>query len=152
PSTLLGLNGILSLILGVTDTSIQVALLAVFSGILKNCSTQGKHWGWVCDNVKPKPYEITNKDAVSAFSNAAILYIENSAHLYEAINYHSEIARNKLSLRASLHQGSCLKNMEFMAGRSVDFIVTSPPHYGVSDYVKSLRLSYLWPHRDELSE
>jgi len=152
PNTLLGLNGILSLILGVKDTSIQMALLAVFSGILKNCSSQGKHWGWVCDNVKPKPYEITNKDAVSAFSNAAIFYIENSAHLYEATNIHIEISRNELSLRASLQQGSCIKNMELMADSSVDFIVTSPPYYGVADYVKSQRLSYLWLDRDELSE
>jgi len=152
PNTLLGLNGILSLILNVKDSSIQMVLLAVFSGILKNCSSQGKHWGWVCDNVKPKPFEITNKDAVVAFSNAANFYIESSARLYEATNIYIDIPRSELSVRADLRQGSCIKNMELMADDSVDFIVTSPPYYGVADYVKSQRLSYLWFDRDELAE
>lgn len=152
PNTLLGLDGILNLILNVSQPSIKMALLAVFSGILKNCSSQGKHWGWVCDNVKPKPHEIVYKDAVSVFSNAAISYIQSSINLFDAANIRDEVSRPALSGRARFSHGSCIKEMEGLSRDSIDFIVTSPPYYGVADYVKSQRLSYLWFDRDELSE
>lgn len=152
PNTLLGLDGILNLILNVNQPSIKMALLAVFSGILKNCSSQGKHWGWVCDNVKPKPHEIVYKDSVSAFSNAAISYIQSSTNLFDATNARDEIARHELSDRARFSHGSCIKEMEGLSCDSIDFLVTSPPYYGVADYVKSQRLSYLWFDKDELSE
>ena len=35
---------------------------------------------------------------------------------------------------------------------SIDLIVTSPPYYGVADYIKSQRLSYLWFDRDDLED
>lgn len=127
PNTLQGLDGILNLILNVSQPKIRMALLAVFSGILKNCSSQGKHWGWVCDNVKPKPHEIGYKDPVSAFSNAAISYIQNSINLFEATNIREEITRHELTARAKLLHGSCVKEMEGLSCESIDFLVTSPP-------------------------
>jgi hypothetical protein len=62
PKTMDELNYILMLILNIEDRLIQRSFLAVFSSILKNCSSQGKHWGWVCDNVKPKVDEIVYKN------------------------------------------------------------------------------------------
>jgi len=61
PNTLETLNAILDAILTAESQLLKTVMLSAFSSILKNCSSQGKHWGWVCDNVKPKIEEIVSR-------------------------------------------------------------------------------------------
>ena len=147
------LNRILVLILEINSAVVKDCLLAVFSGILKGCSSQGRHWGWVCDNVRPKPNEILNKDAIVAFASAAQDFIKFSCSSYESSQVHSGAStRDDLRARSEILSGDCVGELNGMADESIDFIVTSPPYYGVVDYVKSQRLSYLWFDKAELAE
>ncbi|MFJ4589638.1 DNA methyltransferase [Pseudomonas moraviensis] len=150
--TLNTLNRILSAILRISNADTRRCFLAVFSGILKNTSSQGRHWGWVCDNVKPKPFELTFKDALSTFINAANDYITITDQSHKLVQVHSENETRKLTRsRYKLIHGDCVKNMQQLPDGYIDFIVTSPPYYGVADYIKSQRLSYLWFDKEELA-
>ncbi|WP_404344233.1 DNA methyltransferase [Vreelandella venusta] len=153
PETLFSLHKILIAILKVHNANLKKCLLAIFSGVLKSCSSQGKHWGWVCDNVKPKKNEIVYKDAISIFLNASHGFIESSSLSHKEVRVHKEHeTRKNTRSRSTLLSGSCISQMERMRPNSVDFIMTSPPYYGVADYIKSQRLSFLWFDMDELSK
>lgn len=146
------LTRILHSILKLEDRLIRRALLAVFSSVLKNCSSQGKHWGWVCDNVKPKPSEIIYKNAMVAFWNAALDFIQESDQSYKTALIHSrDLTREKARKTSQLLHGSCIEHLAKIEPESINAIVTSPPYYGVADYVKSQRLSFLWFDQDELA-
>ncbi|WP_170942655.1 DNA methyltransferase [Pseudomonas lundensis] len=150
--TLNTLNRLLTAILKISNNDTRRCLLAIFSGVLKNTSSQGRHWGWVCDNVKPKPFEITFKDALSTFINAANDYIKITDQSHKLVQVHSENeTRKQTRSRYRLIHGDCVTNMQQLPDEHIDFIVTSPPYYGVADYVKSQRLSYLWFDKDELA-
>lgn len=152
PETLLMLNRLLNSILKISNEKLRKCLLAIFSGALKSCSSQGRHWGWVCDNVKPKDDEIVFKDALSIFVNAAYEYIRISELAHKAVQVHVNDETRKLTrARYKLVAGDCVSNMRDLASNYVDLIMTSPPYYGVADYVKSQRLSYLWFDKDELA-
>lgn len=152
PDTLFTLNRLLTSIIETNNLQIRKCLLAIFSGILKNASSQGRHWGWVCDNVKPKPSEIVSKDALSIFLNAANEYVKLTELSHKAVQVHVEgETRKQTRARYKLLAGDCVSNMKSIESEHVDFIVTSPPYYGVADYIKSQRLSYLWFDKDELA-
>ncbi|MDA8520201.1 DNA methyltransferase [Acidovorax sp. NCPPB 4044] len=152
PQTLNELNSIIQPILRVSNRLARRTLLSVFSSILKNCSSQGKHWGWVCDNVTPKPNEIVYKDAIAIYSSAVLEFARASDLAFKAARDHSTgLTRDVIRSRSKLMHGSCVDKMGEMAEESVDLLVTSPPYYGVADYVKSQRLSYLWLDHDQLA-
>ncbi|HCT8840439.1 hypothetical protein IPC744_22130 [Pseudomonas aeruginosa] len=153
PETMNTLNRLLASIMEVKSDLFREALLSVYSGVLKNCSSQGKHWGWVCDNVKPKASEIVFKDAISAFAGAANDYLKFSKSSFDSVKVHdSGVKRADVRGRYSLFHGSCVDELRRLSPGAVDFIMTSPPYYGVADYVKSQRLTYLWFDVDELAE
>ena len=72
--TYLELNQILSIIRNISNPIMRIPAQAVFSSILKRASSQGKHWGWVCDNVVPKPNEIMYKNAIEIFNKSLKAY------------------------------------------------------------------------------
>lgn len=153
PHTAESLNGLLNSILLVESDLVRRSLLAVFSAVLKNCSSQGRHWGWVCDNVTPKPHEIAHKDAEAIFSAAVEQFARESDLAFRSAQVHSEGAtRAELRRRSILLDGNCVERMRTFESRSIDLVMTSPPYYGVADYVKSQRLSFLWFDRDELAD
>lgn len=152
PDTFYTLNRLLASILEIQNTQLRKCFLAIFSSILKNTSSQGRHWGWVCDNVRPKASEIVYKDALSSFINAANEYLKLTTLSHKAVQIHiEEETRKQTRSRYKLLAGDCVNNMKGIPSEHVDFIMTSPPYYGVADYVKSQRLSYLWFDRDELA-
>jgi hypothetical protein len=152
PDTLAELGSIFNSILNIRNKGIRYCFLSVFSGILKNTCSQGKHWGWVCDNVKPKSSEINYKDAFTSFYDASEDYILSVESSYDSIRTHSSVVRRDIIRKNySLYSGSCLDAMRKIGSDSIDFIMTSPPYYGVADYVKSQRLSYLWFDVPELN-
>lgn len=106
--------------------------LGVFSGILRQASSQTKHWGWVCDNVKPKSY--VYRPALSMFMNRLI---ERGALL-------SGDAARENRTKATVALGDCRAVLKELDAGSVGSVVTSPPYFGMTDYVRSQRLTYLW--------
>lgn len=43
-----------------------------------------------------------------------------------------------------LDTGRCSDVLRYHTDASVDVVITSPPYYGVTDYVRSQRLTFLW--------
>jgi DNA modification methylase len=129
------------------DTAAKIVGRCVFSSILKNVCSQGRHWGWVCDNVRPKPEELLYKDAVGTYLSALDAFSDAVGEL------RSDMSRRGLNpqtvsrpLSWDVRRGDANANLSALPEKSVDVILTSPPYYGVADYVKSQRLTFLWYH------
>jgi DNA modification methylase len=111
----------------------QVAADVSFSAILRGVSSQEKHWGWICDNVHPKTF--TYKDPVGAFS----------AKLEEFERAATDLQKRTIgSPEAIVERGRCADVLVQYPPETFDLVMTSPPYFGVTDYSKAQRLSYLW--------
>lgn len=153
PSTIYELNLLLSACTSIKNSNLRNCFLAIFSSILKATCSQGKHWGWVCDNVKPKKSDIIYKDAIKMFVDASEKYINASINSYNLIkDVQREVTRGSLRKNICIRRGDCISHMKSLDIGSVDLILTSPPYHAVADYVKSQRLSYLWFDIEELDK
>lgn len=152
PETFRELNSILWWIRSLPSDYLRIPAQAIFSSILKQASSQSRHWGWVCDNVRPKANEVTYKDAINIYVRAIESFCNDSEHLFaDAQQRIGAISRKELRQRAHLQCEDANSAISHMEPGSVDMVVTSPPYLGVADYVKSQRLSYLWFSEDVLS-
>jgi len=111
----------------------QLAASASFSAILRGVCSQTHHWGWICDNVHPKAF--IYRDAVSAFGSK----------LREYGSAATEMTVRMIGKPESLVElGRCSEVLARHPNGSFDLAVTSPPYFGVTDYAKSQRLTFLW--------
>lgn len=119
--------------------------LAAFSSILRMCSSNGdKHWGWICDNCKPK--SLIYHDAFAGFAGKLDEYKIHAKRLQEEA---TELQDAYVSLSdIKVYQGDCAKKLSGLEEESADLVVTSPPYFSVTDYVRSQRLSFLWLNED----
>jgi len=140
PTTLTELAAIWARLNEDLDSEYYCVGVTAFSAILRFCCSQEKHWGWICDNVKPK--EFLYKNALVCFANKLSEY-ERAAE-----DLHSEVTdlQEKLVLPSEIKviEGDCAQKLLDFEDESFDLIVTSPPYYNMTDYVKSQRLSNLW--------
>ena len=112
----------------------------VFSSILRYCCSQDKHWGWICDNVKPK---ITiYKPALSLFNSKIIEFGALAERLRREASdlQEAEIPITDIETR----EGDCVEILSEYREDTFDLIVTSPPYYNMTDYILSQRLTNLW--------
>ena len=129
----------------IESASLRKCAQAVFSSILKNVCSQWRHWGWVCDNVAPKKDELQYKDAIDAFQKASYDFIRSANRLVEDLRLRSDHrTRNSIRESSKLVCGDCVEGMSNLERNSVHLILSSPPYYGVADYIKAQRLSLLW--------
>ena len=119
------------------DAIARRILTLLFSDVLFACASPGRaltstgkrrrhHWGWVADNVHPKPP--IEHDAIELFEARLVMLprplpLES---LGEALSVQQDARRLALST-------SC-----------TDLVVTSPPYLGVIDYTRANRLLYTW--------
>lgn len=145
PRTLNELGFLLESIIKIENKQLRACYQAVFSSILKSTSSQSKHWGWVCDNVKPKEDEIQYKNAFATFEKALANYIDATEFLITDMRQRGvEANRDVIRKRATIRHIDCIEGLQSLDDESAPLILTSPPYYGVTDYIKSQRLSYLW--------
>lgn len=139
PDTLLELASCWNVI-NATEGVVQVIGQACFSAILRFACSQDKHWGWICDNVTPRSFR---------YRAATKLLVERLA---DYSRFSSEM-RSRFDISGSntsesgaefAELGDCARKLLARADASVDAIVTSPPYYGMTDYVRSQRLTFLW--------
>ncbi len=114
--------------------------LACFSATLLPACNEDRHWGYVCDNTNPKAQRIVD---------ALRLYNDNLDSLVSAYISRDEV----LSRRTGggepqkcevIHGNINAIEHKLIELGPVDCIVTSPPYFGVADYVKSQRLTLEW--------
>lgn len=114
-------------------------LLSSFSAILIRVCNETRHWGYICDNTKPKGLRRTI-EAPKAFYNAVMAfrsgYRERDQFLWKKNAFPLE--------RGEVRQGDALEILKDIPAASAGIVVTSPPYYGVCDYVKAQRLSMEW--------
>jgi DNA modification methylase len=111
---------------------------AVFSGLLKQVCSQEKHWGWICDNVRPK--SLHYKPVVDVFFNRLEGHVRELGRLRRRTL--TPVSEPPLTL--DVYRGDSRSVLAQLPPASVDAVVTSPPYFGMTDYVRSQRLSYLW--------
>lgn len=133
PKTLVALLKIFAVIETLDDYA-KLLAKAAFSSILLQACRETRHWGYVCDNTTPKSER--DADARSLFLNAlrkyASAYNERDRHIASQIK------------EAKVVQGDARQVLSEIPSESFDAFITSPPYFGVADYVKAQRLSMEW--------
>jgi DNA modification methylase len=110
---------------------------AAFSGILLSACRETRHWGYVCDNSTPR--SARESDPLLLF-NQALERLRSS---------YSQRDQELTKRGAPIYEGRvvCADSREALLTldyESVDLVVTSPPYFGVCDYIKAQRLSMEW--------
>lgn len=116
-------------------------LKSSFSAILNTVCSRREHFGWICDNVKPK--ELIYIDAIKAFKAKLIAYISSNKSFFKYIDLLND-QKVDISKDYELINGDAFDSIMKLNKNSVDLVVTSPPYYGVTDYINAFRLYSLW--------
>jgi len=133
--TLRELSGIWHFLQQVKPTVRQVGL-AAFSAILRFACSQDKHWGWICDNVKPSTLHY--RPAARMFLQKVLAFRQYSRELQ-----HNSVAWPRGDQEIA-RLGTCADVLGGIAAESIDAVITSPPYYCMTDYIRSQRLTFLW--------
>lgn len=133
PGTLNGLLKIWSVVLE-CEASTRDLFLGAFSSILLQACREVRHWGYVCDNTTPKSSR--DADALSLFLNALRKY----AGAYRGRDQSSIGPPSNVSVL----EGDAVSQLRNLPDEHCGALITSPPYYGVADYVKAQRLSMEW--------
>jgi DNA modification methylase len=113
---------------------------AAFSAILLPICRETRHWGYVCDNSTPKGNH--EGDPIQDFCRV----LDRIQQAYQERDLERK-ARNAVQMKPQEASICCGDSRDLLRGvpdGSVDLVVTSPPYFGVSDYIKSQRLSAEW--------
>jgi DNA modification methylase len=113
---------------------------AAFSAILLPVCRETRHWGYVCDNSYPRTNHQGNvlDEFCRTLDRLELAYHERDAERIARLGMHGDI-EEALIICADAREA-----LGRIPAESVDLVVTSPPYFGVSDYVKAQRLSMEW--------
>jgi DNA modification methylase len=113
---------------------------AAFSAILLPVCRETRHWGYVCDNTNPKDnYE---RDVIELYERVLIGFCE----AYEArdVYRHSSGHQTPPPRDVTVLEGNAATVLDARPIEKVQLVVTSPPYFGVADYIKAQRLTLEW--------
>ena len=111
---------------------------AAFSACLMPSCREDRHWGYICDNSTPKGNK--SPDVVELYTT----FLERLENAYNDRDKCIHDAGLNTIAPAEVICGDARHALTELGDNSVDLVVTSPPYFGVSDYVKSQRLSMEW--------
>lgn len=99
-----------------------------------------RHWGYICDNTRP----ISNRSG-----NVLALYIKVLKTLLRAYEHRDNDRLIRFGRvgpidKCNIKCFDATLGLQTLEARSIDAIITSPPYYGVCDYIKAQRLSFEW--------
>lgn len=134
-SVLPDLKRLFHLIARYDDPCVRLIGEFCFSAILLGVSRETRHWGYVCDNTSPKG------DPKRSVSEALF---ELTRSLLAAYRERDRAIAGSIPFDSLVIQGRSQALTDYVGADAVDLIVTSPPYFGVVDYVKSQRLSMEW--------
>lgn len=121
------------------DAAVQDLLLFCFSASLMACCAEKRSWGYVCDNVKP--LERCYVDADSVFRDKVTSVIEAYRRRDMRRTPRAELPVQTPSV---VLEGDARARLVELDENSIDLVVTSPPYFGVVDYIKAQRLTFEW--------
>ena len=142
PKTLFELSVIFKTINEFKSDAFFWGALSTFSSILHSVSSQDKHWGWVCDNVKPKQQDFIYKDAIAKFKTKLKEYKQflDSYNKEKKLFCESQYKQDRIQI----FEENCISKMKILENDSIDLVVTSPPYFNMTDYILAQRLTFLW--------
>lgn len=140
PSTISALRKLWAYVQNYEGTLSDI-LTASFSAILLNVCREDRHWGYVCDNSAPKPLYEKEKDVLSLFIRKVDSYCQAYA---SRDSFCAADGRITLPEPAIVYTADAKEALQSIPSQSVDLVVTSPPYFGVADYVKAQRLTFEW--------
>jgi len=114
--------------------NVRILCEAAFSSLLLPACRETRHWGYVCDNTQPK--DNRERDVVELFTVTLGRFLK-------AYQWRDQTNVGPLAT-CEIHQGSALSLLPTLASNDFECFITSPPYFGVADYVKSQRLSMEW--------
>ena len=114
---------------------------AAFSAILLPVCRETRHWGYVCDNSSPKGRHEGNvlDEYCRLLDRLCEGYRDRDAELVARLGRADDILEEAKVVCADARVA-----LQDIPAGSVDLVVTSPPYFGVTDYVKAQRLSMEW--------
>jgi DNA modification methylase len=118
----------------------RILAQAAFSAILLPVCRETRHWGYVCDNSTPKGDH--ERDVLDEYYR--ILDRFNCAYEERDADRAARPSCRPRVPCVTVHCGDCREQLKKLRPDSVDLVITSPPYFGVSDYIKSQRLSAEW--------
>jgi hypothetical protein len=116
------------------ETPFGALLRASFSAVLMPACRETRHWGYVCDNSQPRSDR--ERDVRALFCD----FLDRLAKAYVWRETHSVSAFGNCEVL----EGDATEVLTTLPDDSFACFVTSPPYFGVTDYVKSQRLSLEW--------
>ena len=111
---------------------------AAFSACLMPSCREDRHWGYICDNSTPKGNK--SVDVIELYTT----FLERLASAYSDRDKCIREAGFDTIAPVEVICEDARQALKKLGGNSVDLVVTSPPYFGVSDYVKAQRLSMEW--------
>ena len=113
---------------------------AAFSAILLKVCRETRHWGYVCDNSAPKDeYEgDVLQEFLQTLDRLLMAYEERDVDLAARFGTAEGVQEARVIC------GSTIDCLRAVPSESIDLVVTSPPYFGVCDYIKAQRLSMEW--------
>lgn len=113
-------------------------LLFCFSASLMTCCAETRSWGYVCDNVRPLERRYVDADA------AFRAKVEALADAYRTRDRRRLTPLSSELPTAKVVQGDAAQHLAEIRSASINLVITSPPYFGVVDYIKSQRLTLEW--------
>lgn len=134
--------GVLWSLIGTYSEPRRTIATAAFSSILLPVCRETRHWGYVCDNTAPRG--VREVDVAAEYVHA----LRRLADAYRIRD--EELQHRKLAsaVEADFIIGNVIEALDEIPPKSIDAIITSPPYFGVCDYVKSQRLTLEWLELD----
>jgi len=113
----------------------------VFADTLFSCASTGRartstggqrrhHWGWIADNVVPKP---------PVWHNAIKVFRDKITHAITVLDFDPQQIKDQ-SVQVRREDARFLS----LGDDCADLVVSSPPYVGMIDYTRANRLTYLW--------
>jgi len=119
----------------------------LFSSILNKCCSQRDHYTYITDRCYPEKFQYINSLEHFLLQAESVSIAAEAFRKRYRIMYNKEWAPQNDILRIA-----DARNLDFLKQEDLDMVVTSPPYLGVNDYIKSLRLTWLFFPNDKLEE
>jgi DNA modification methylase len=113
---------------------------AAFSALLLPVCRETRHWGYVCDNSTPKSDHEGDvlEECLRTLARFVTAYKDRDDDILARSGSLQVIEESKVIC------GSSKEILRTIPSASIDLVITSPPYFGVCDYVKAQRLSMEW--------
>jgi len=109
-----------------------------FSAILLEVCRETRHWGYVCDNTEPKGHREAEVLA------RCVASLDRLVEAYRLRDNELRDRRRGSVVPALIVAGDARVRLRDLAASSAKLVVTSPPYFGVCDYIKAQRLAFEW--------